>query len=159
MLEEKPQRSQTGFLGDANHKVPYENHPYDLDNPDSIPNRRQRQRQLEDGGTATAAAVEDVGTVDARDVYKPLRIHFETQALDDTRSAENAAKIDFIKTKVLPAYVSLFAIECVSYSSVCYGISYSCVLSVHDNAIQHTILTISISPTIGVFNLHPPFSF
>jgi hypothetical protein len=29
LLEEKSERSQTGFLGDPNHKVPYENHPYE----------------------------------------------------------------------------------------------------------------------------------
>jgi len=109
LLEEKPDRSQTGFLGDPNHKVPYEDHPYDLDNPNSVPNQRRRrlslqQRQLEDaGGVDTSDNSNNNNNIDARDVYKPMRIQFETQALDSTRSEENAAKIDFIKTKVLPA--------------------------------------------------------
>ena len=104
LLEEKSDRSQTGFLGDPNHKVPYDNHPYDLDNPNSIPNQRLRrqQRQLEDAGGGAASDTTNTN-IDARDVYKPMRIQFETQALDNTRSEENAAKIDFIKTKVLPA--------------------------------------------------------
>ena len=105
LLEEKSDRSKTGFLGDPNHKVPYENHPYDLDNPNSIPNQRRRrqQRQLEDAGGAGVPSDTTNTNIDARDVYKPMRIQFETQALDNTRSEENAAKIDFIKTKVLPA--------------------------------------------------------
>ena len=109
LLEEKPDRSKTGFLGDPNHKVPYENHPYDLDNPNSIPNQRSRrhlslqQRQLEDDGGGATTSDNTNTNIDARDVYKPMRIQFETQALDSTRSEENAAKIDFIKTKVLPA--------------------------------------------------------
>lgn len=88
LLEERSQRSQTGFLGDLTHEVPYENHPYDR--------RRRRNLQTYNGTDTTA----DYGSGTA-DAFKPLRIRFETQALDDMRTSYNAAKIDFIKTEVL----------------------------------------------------------
>lgn len=101
LLEERSDRSQTGFMGDPSHVVPYENHPYDLQNPNSIPNRRKRK--LEDASGASAATNgPDTGEAGGA-AYQPMRIRFETQALDDTRSAENAAQIDFLKTQVLPA--------------------------------------------------------
>ena len=75
MLEEKPERSRTGFLGDPNHKVPYENHPYDKSN-------RNLQTQQSN--------------------FQPMRIRFETGALDARRSVNNGAKIDFIKNEILP---------------------------------------------------------
>jgi hypothetical protein len=89
LLEERSQRSQTGFLGDPSHEVPYENHPYD----------KNRRRNLQsDNVTATDSSTGGGGA----DAYRPLRIRFETQALDDLRTADNAAKIDFIETEVLP---------------------------------------------------------
>ena len=107
LLEENSERSRTGFLADPDHVVPYENHPYQKTYEKR---RRERQRRLQetefvegvidtDGVTATAV---DESTPEGTDLYKPLRIYFETQALDDTRNAENAAKIDFIKTQILP---------------------------------------------------------
>lgn len=89
LLEEQSQRSQTGFLGDPNHKVPYENHPYDPDSPTFVGRRR-----LDESGYTTEDPTEDL--------YKPLRIKFVTTALDNLRSDETAAKIDFIKTQILP---------------------------------------------------------
>jgi hypothetical protein len=91
LVEERSQRSQTGFLGDPNHVVPYENHPYDRSN-------KRRSLQAEDNSTATYG---DGTTSGGADAYRPLRIRFETQALDDMRTSDNAAKIDFIKTEVL----------------------------------------------------------
>ena len=107
LLEEKVERSRTGFMGDPDHEVPYKNHPYQKTYDRR---RRERQRRLQetefvegvidtDGVTTTTTEESDTG---GTDLYKPLRIIFETQALDDTRNAENAAKIDFIKTKILP---------------------------------------------------------
>lgn len=75
-VEDRPERSRTGLLGDPNHKVPYENHPYDKTN-------RHLQAQ-------------------SSDLFKPMRIRFETKALDDTRTTSTAAKIDFIKNEILP---------------------------------------------------------
>jgi len=117
LVEEKSERSRTGFMGDENHEVPYDNHPYQ-----ETYNRRRReqrrQRRLQDKEVVAVVDEEDVDentmyTIDTtvgdssasergEDLYKPLRILFDTQALDDTRNAENAAKIDFIKTQILP---------------------------------------------------------
>ncbi|CAJ1959126.1 unnamed protein product [Cylindrotheca closterium] len=82
-LEERPERSRTGKLGDPNHRVPYENHPYD---PET------KRRKLE----------QEVETITLEGNFRPMRIRFDTQALDDRRTAENAAKIDFIENEILP---------------------------------------------------------
>lgn len=84
-IEERPERSRTGLPGDPNHRVPYENHPYN----------KTFSRKLQDEGTSTAASSSD-------SLFKPMRIQFFTEALDDRRTAENAAKIDFIKREILP---------------------------------------------------------
>ena len=109
LLEEKSERSRTGFLGDPYHEVPYENHPYQA----SYDHRRQRRLQdtefvesIEEGviNTGTIDDTSNTATTTTTDAnpYRPMRITFETQALDDTRNAQNAAKIDFIKTQILP---------------------------------------------------------
>lgn len=100
LLEEKSQRSQTGFLGDPNHKVPYQNHPYDPESPTYVGKRRQRNLQNE---TDDSDYNMDLTSDSNKDLYKPLRIKFHTQALDEKRTEQTAAKIDFIKTEVLPA--------------------------------------------------------
>lgn len=100
LIEEKSQRSRTGFLGDPDHEVPYENHPYQKTYDRR---RRERQRSLQGADFVEEGVVNTDGvTTPVIDLYKPLRIKFETQALDDVRNAENAAKIDFIKTQILP---------------------------------------------------------
>ena len=75
-VEERSERSRTGFLGDPNHNVPYENHPYD-------PEVRRRM-QLSNSTSAEFA----LGN------YRRMRIMFETYALDARRDANNAAKIN-----------------------------------------------------------------
>ena len=106
LLEEKPTRSQTGFLGDPNHFLEYKNHPYDKNSPTYV---GRKQRELQDNATTTNTDCDysdlnaNCGQVVTEDPYKPLRIKFHTQALDDRRTSENAAKIDFIENKVLPA--------------------------------------------------------
>ena len=107
-LEEQSYRSQTGFLGDPNHKVPYENHPYDPESPTFAGRRKLKEsenRELQDE-TEYVTDPNGDGTT-TTNLYKPLRIKFETQALDDLRTEETAAKIDFIKTEVLPKYVAM----------------------------------------------------
>jgi hypothetical protein len=85
-LEERPERSRTGFLGDPNHEVPYENHPYHKD-------RRTLEQE----------APLDVEVFNVpKDSFKPMRIRFDTEALDDRRTTETAAKIDFIVNEILP---------------------------------------------------------
>lgn len=122
LVEEKSERSRTGFMGDENHEVPYDNHPYqetyNRRRRERERERERRQRRLQNEEVVVMVDEEDVdentiSTVDTtvgdgsvieggEDLYKPLRILFDTQALDDTRNAENAAKIDFIKTQILP---------------------------------------------------------
>ena len=121
LLEEQSERSQTGFLSDLDHEVPYENHPYQETYCSHRDRERRRRRHLQDEEDASsawnendAAVTDNIATAttttnindstnnEVEDLYKPLRIRFETQALDNTRNAENAAKIDFIKSQILP---------------------------------------------------------
>ena len=92
LLEEQSTRSQTGFMGDLSHTVPYENHPYEA--------TLERRRQLQNNGGDTAN--DNSAVVNKNSNFLPMRIRFETQALDERRDADNAAKIDFIKNEVLP---------------------------------------------------------
>lgn len=75
-MEERMERSSTGFNSDPNHALEYENHPYD-------------SRRLNEANATT-------------DAFRPIRITFFTKALDDTRNEGNAAKIDWYKREVLP---------------------------------------------------------
>lgn len=81
-LEERMERFQTG-MPNPDHKLEYKNHPFD---PEQHPQERRGLQQLEDD----------------KDIFQPMRIHFETQALDDQRDGANAAQIDFIKREILP---------------------------------------------------------
>ena len=76
LLEESTERSQTGFLTNRSHVVPYLNHPFD-----------KNTRRLSDK---------------PEDLYRPIRIAYDTSKLDSQRDGSNAAQIDFIKTKILP---------------------------------------------------------
>ena len=86
-LEERMTRYQTGFNADRNHSVPYENHPFD-------PALRRRIQSTNSTGGAT---------------FKPLRIHFESKALDDIRNSSNAAQIDWFKNEILPLAASFWS--------------------------------------------------
>jgi hypothetical protein len=145
-LQERLERSQTGFNGDANHIVPYENHPFEVLQRQRRHAQRQRQRharQLQDATDDTAA---DAGNYDdmeedtststntvtsvANSLFRPIRIHFETKALDDIRDEENAAKIEckyicvwydvpVASLLLLPDTRNSFAHSLFSGSSVC----------------------------------------
>lgn len=78
-LEERIERSSFGFNGDPNHLVPYENHPYD-----------PASRRLQNTSTTT------------ENLFQPMRITFITTSLDNERTADNSAQIDFIKNEILP---------------------------------------------------------
>ena len=84
-LEERMERYQTGFNGDSNHQVPYESHPYDAET---------KRRLQEDDNTTTVEAVSN---------FRPIRIVFQTQALDLIRDSSNSAKIDWYVNEILPA--------------------------------------------------------
>jgi hypothetical protein len=93
-VEDRMERSRTGVNGDPEHIVPYENHPYDKTG-------RSNRRRLQDD--TTTATNETTTTADATaTLFKPMRIVFETQALDNIRDGSNAAKIDWFKSEVLP---------------------------------------------------------
>ena len=79
-VEERMTRYQTGFNADPNHKVGYKDHPYD-------PN----VRKLQNDNNATTT-----------DRFRPMRVKFETAALDQMRDDSNAAKIDWYKNVILP---------------------------------------------------------
>jgi hypothetical protein len=74
-LEQRGKRFQTGFRGDPSHFIEYENHPYD------------KARKLQE---------------DSESLYEPIRICFDTAALESQRSSENAARVDFIENEILP---------------------------------------------------------
>lgn len=78
MIEERMERFRTGLNKD-NHELEYEDHPFDKTN---------RNRKLVQTET--------------KDIFKPIRIQFETAALDMQRNSANSAQIDFIKNEILP---------------------------------------------------------
>ena len=87
-IEERQQRSQTGFHADPEHWLSYQNHPFDKSdsgNKDSDSSHRNLQEVTDNGG-----------------IFRPMRIRFETGALDSLRDDTNFQKIDFIKNEILP---------------------------------------------------------
>ena len=95
-IELRMARYSTGYNGDPYHIVPYENHPYD---------RSARRRRLEDQEDAANSTSAPTTTA----TYKPMRIRFETKALDDIRDSTNAAKIDWFKTEILQATAAFWS--------------------------------------------------
>lgn len=73
-IEGKSQRALTGLNADPNFMVTYDSHPF------------EKKRNLQG---------------ESLDKFKPMRIRFETGALDDMRDSTNAMKIDFIKNEIL----------------------------------------------------------
>jgi Leishmanolysin len=82
-VEERMERSKSG-ISNPNHKLNYENHPYE--------SRNQIQRSIQSSESSHSSSSS----------FKPIRIHFETGALDNMRDSSNAAKIDFVKGEILP---------------------------------------------------------
>lgn len=74
-VEERMERSRTG-LNNPDHIIEYRNHPFD-----------KAKRGLQTTQAST---------------FEPIRIYYETEALDNIRDGSNAAKIDFIKREILP---------------------------------------------------------
>eukprot|EP00547_Thalassionema_nitzschioides_P005367 CAMPEP_0194199872 /NCGR_PEP_ID=MMETSP0156-20130528/720_1 /TAXON_ID=33649 /ORGANISM="Thalassionema nitzschioides, Strain L26-B" /LENGTH=560 /DNA_ID=CAMNT_0038924817 /DNA_START=59 /DNA_END=1738 /DNA_ORIENTATION=+ len=75
-VEERMERYRTG-LNKHNHELEYETHPFD---------KTRKNRELKE----------------TDDIFQPIRIKFETMALDSQRNLDNAAQIDFIKNEILP---------------------------------------------------------
>jgi len=72
-VENRMYRYQTGLAPDPKFKVPYENHPYD-------PKQRRHAQESNEGA-------------DTNDPFRPMRIHFDTSALDSMEDSSNADKI------------------------------------------------------------------
>eukprot|EP00977_Amphora_coffeiformis_P009120 scaffold2069_cov187-Amphora_coffeaeformis.AAC.37 len=87
-IQESMVRYQTGVAPDPSHEVPYENHPYD---------KKKKNRQLQ---TENVTEISN----DKSSRFQPIRMHFETVALDQQRDreADNAAKIEWYVNEVLP---------------------------------------------------------
>jgi len=102
---------KTGIRANPEFKVGYVNHPFDLMEQE----RQRRKRHLNDAFPHLSS--EEVEMIANRDLqnstnttlYKPLRISFRTNALDNMRTSENAAKIDFIKNKILPGIAKFWS--------------------------------------------------
>ena len=90
---------QTGIRGDPNHKLQYTNHPFD---------RMRKERELQElddeenenndynnNNNGEEFIQED-------DPFQPIRIHFDTSALDSELTNDNGAQIDFVKQTILP---------------------------------------------------------
>ena len=104
-LENTLQYYQTGIRGDPTHKLDYgPNHPFDI-------KRKQRELQLKienneqltqdeerflQEGTNTEQQDGDTNP------FKPIRIHFDTSALDSQLSESNSNQINFVKNTILP---------------------------------------------------------
>ena len=102
-LENTLQYYQTGIRGDPSHKLDYgPNHPFDIKRKErelklKIENNEQLsqddERFLQDTTTT-----EEGGT----NPFKPIRIHFDTSALDSQLSESNSNQINFVKNTILP---------------------------------------------------------
>ena len=88
---------QTGIRGDPNHKLQYTNHPFD---------RMRKERELqelddeENNDNNNNNNGEEFTQED--DPFQPIRIHFDTSALDSELTNDNGVQIDFVKQTILP---------------------------------------------------------
>jgi hypothetical protein len=109
-IQERMYRYQTGLPPDPNHIVPYDNHPFDV----MKRQRRERsQRRAADNSTSDSETDDSVNVSNSTkeetnytayegSQFRPMRITFETVALDSIRTSDNSAKIDWFKAEVLP---------------------------------------------------------
>jgi hypothetical protein len=110
-IQERMYRYQTGLPPDPNHIVPYDNHPFD------VMKRQRRERFLighrraadnstseTDDSVNVSNSTKDESNYTAYEgsQFRPMRITFETVALDSIRTSDNSAKIDWFKAEVLP---------------------------------------------------------
>jgi len=96
---------QTGIRGDPSHFVNYRNHPFDRMRRerearaerderlgDEVGNHENDHREVKEEGSPP---------VD-EDPFRPIRIHFDTSALDSELSDGTEMKINFVKNVILP---------------------------------------------------------
>jgi len=105
-LENTLQYYQTGIRGDPNHQLDYgPNHPFDL-------KRKERELQLkienneqltqDDERFLQEGTEQQEGGEGDTNPFKPIRIHFDTSALDSQLSETNSNQINFVKNTILP---------------------------------------------------------
>jgi len=104
-LENTLQYYQTGIRGDPNHKLDYgPNHPFDI-------KRKERELQLKMENNEHLSQdderfLQDTTNTEQGDgdtnPFKPIRIHFDTSALDSQLSESNSNQINFVKNTILP---------------------------------------------------------
>jgi leishmanolysin len=106
LLENRMERYKTGFNGDPDHRIEYQDHPYD-------PETRRRQRQLSSSSSSSSNSSNSTNTtsssgnsnstlVSSANLFKPMRFTFYTQALQNARDGTNDAKIDWYINEILP---------------------------------------------------------
>ncbi|KAL3789701.1 hypothetical protein ACHAWO_001049 [Cyclotella atomus] len=94
-LENEMPYYQTGVRGDPEFRVSYKNHPFD---------RLRVEREAAAGGDEQHRNLQDESetTTEQTNPFKPIRIHFDTSALDAERTSSNGQKVDFVKNIILP---------------------------------------------------------
>mmetsp|Transcript_6734 Transcript_6734/g.15581 ORF Transcript_6734/g.15581 Transcript_6734/m.15581 type:complete len:972 (+) Transcript_6734:97-3012(+) len=110
---------ETGLLGDPAHRLEYDNHPYDV-------MRRARERKEAEGQRRKRGGVEENvredgadeeddrdlqedGAPPSPDPFRPIRIHFHTESLDEEYDGTNQMKIDFVKNVILPGMADFWS--------------------------------------------------
>lgn len=100
-LERRMSRYLTGLNPDPNHRVPYENHPYE--------NRQASALRTLTTASSSSTSSNSSSSSSKGASFQPIRIQFETTALDNIRNSTNAAKIDWIKSVILPATAAFWS--------------------------------------------------
>jgi len=94
---------QTGIRGDPDHIVNYRNHPFDR-------LRREREERETEGRldgergeneNDSRLLQDQQDDAENEDPFQPIRIHFDTSALDLELTDENELKIEFVKNIIL----------------------------------------------------------
>ena len=95
---------RTGVRENPELEVKYENHPFQLMEEE----RQRRRRKLSDSGLTEEQLELEINrdlqasTLTNATRFQPLRITFNTEALDLQRNSLNGQQIDFIKNTILP---------------------------------------------------------
>jgi len=110
-LENELPYFRTGIRGDPNHRLVYENHPFDRMRLERE-GRRERRRHPGGGDFGRdgeggewefdARDLQEEEEAEGADPFRPIRIHLETEALDAQRTSTNGPQIDFVKNSILP---------------------------------------------------------
>lgn len=104
-LENTLEYYQTGIRGDPSHKLDYgPNHPFDIKRKErelklKLENNEHLSQDDERFLQDTTNTEQEGGDTNP---FKPIRIHFDTSALDSQFSESNSNQINFVKNVILP---------------------------------------------------------